>query len=78
MAIYFENKSYNRAVEAIAALEPCEFGGVVTADQVKIELGEHLDIWPESIHSSHRPRNALVCPRNNLVCIAPKCLGGCS
>jgi len=49
MSIYFENAEYDRACRAIAALEPCPFACVVTADQVKIALGEHLDIWPESI-----------------------------
>ena len=78
MAMFAENALLDKACHAIAALGPCPFAGTVTADQVKLALGEFLDIWPESIHLSHRPRNALVCPRNGLVCIAPKCLGACS
>lgn len=49
MATYLKTETLNRAAEIIAALEPCPFAGVVTADQVKIALGEHLDVWPESI-----------------------------
>lgn len=48
-AIYIETARYQRAVAAIAALEPCPFEGVVTADQIKEALGEIGDIWPESI-----------------------------
>lgn len=48
-AIYIETARYQRAVAAIAALEHCMFEGVVTADQVKVVLGEIGDIWPESI-----------------------------
>jgi hypothetical protein len=28
------------------SLKPCPFAGVVTAEQVKLALGERLDIWP--------------------------------
>ena len=49
MAIFAENALLDKACRAIAALEPCPFAGKVTADQVKIALGELLDIWPESI-----------------------------
>ncbi len=49
MAIFAENALFDKACRAIAALEPCPFAGVVTADQVKLALGELLDIWPESI-----------------------------
>jgi hypothetical protein len=49
MAVYVQNEAYNRAAEAIAAIEPCPFAGKVTAEQVKIALGELLDIWPASI-----------------------------
>lgn len=49
MANYFKTKSYNSAMEVVASLKPCTFAGKVTADQVKIALGEHLDIWPASI-----------------------------
>jgi hypothetical protein len=37
------------AAEAIANLYPCPFAGRVTAEQIKIELGERLGIWPWSI-----------------------------
>ena len=40
---YIENEAYDAAVNAIAArthLDP---------DEIKIALGEHGDIWPESI-----------------------------
>ena len=48
VAIVVETKLYNRVAEMIAALKSCPFAGRVTADQVKIALGE-LDIWPASI-----------------------------
>jgi predicted amidohydrolase len=49
MARYIKTKLFNRAAAKIAALKPCPFAGVVTVDQVKLALGECLDIWPESI-----------------------------
>ena len=51
MATFIEKASYDDGVEKIAAAlsEPCRFAGVVTADQVKLALGEYLDIWPDSI-----------------------------
>ena len=43
-------KDYGNIVgKMTAALQPCPFLGVVTADQVKIALGECLDIWPDLI-----------------------------
>jgi hypothetical protein len=47
--IYVPTENYRRAAEAIAALTPCPVHGVITADQVKIALGEVGNIWPESI-----------------------------
>jgi hypothetical protein len=47
--IYFANEILDRAAIGLAALKPCPFAGVVTADQVKLALGELLDIWPASI-----------------------------
>ncbi|QDM27560.1 hypothetical protein FNL56_16605 [Tardiphaga sp. vice304] len=47
--IYIGTARFQRIAAAIAALEPCWFSGVVTADQVKLALGEHGDIWPDSI-----------------------------
>jgi hypothetical protein len=49
VAIIVESGKINRFAEIVAALEPCPFAGKVTADQVKIALGELLDIWPASI-----------------------------
>jgi hypothetical protein len=47
--VYIGSERFERIAEAIAALEPCPFFGVLTADQVKMALGEHGDIWPDSI-----------------------------
>jgi len=49
MVIYVETELVGRFADVIAALKPCSFTGKVTADQIKIALGEHLDIWPASI-----------------------------
>ena len=49
MATYHKKKLYDRATQTIATLKPCPYAGVVTADQVKLALGEMLDIWPELI-----------------------------
>lgn len=50
MAIFIETGSLDLGARMIAAaLKPCPFAGVVTADQVKLALGEYLDIWPDSI-----------------------------
>ena len=43
-----QTEQFERVAEKIAALEPCPFFGVVTADQVKIALVE-LDIIPASV-----------------------------
>jgi hypothetical protein len=40
MATFIANGLLDRAAAKIAALEPCPFAGVVTADQVKLALGE--------------------------------------
>lgn len=47
--IYIATARENRIAEAIAALTPCPFHGYITADQVKMVLGEVGNIWPESI-----------------------------
>lgn len=52
MAHYIDTQKFHAVAEAIAALKPCAFAGVVTADQVKIALGEIADIWPASIESA--------------------------
>lgn len=46
---FFENEQYGKLVDALVALKACPFSGKVTADQVKITLGEYGDIWPASI-----------------------------
>jgi hypothetical protein len=46
---YIDSVVYDRVVKALVELEPCPFAGVVTVDQVKIALGEWLNIWPASI-----------------------------
>ena len=35
--------------ERLADLEPCPVRGVVTANEIKICIGEHGDIWPAEI-----------------------------
>jgi hypothetical protein len=47
--IYVSTENYRSAAEAIAGLEPCPVHGDITADQVKIAIGEAGNIWPESI-----------------------------
>jgi hypothetical protein len=46
---YVDSQGLHRAAVALAKLEPCPYAGRVTEDQVKIALGELLDIWPASI-----------------------------
>jgi hypothetical protein len=47
--IYIATARENRIAKAISALMPCPFHGRITADQVKIVLGEVGNIWPQSI-----------------------------
>lgn len=49
MEVYLETSRLNQMAEAIAALEPCPFAGRVTADQIKLVLGEKGNVWPASI-----------------------------
>lgn len=49
MATFKNRNLLHRACQSIADLEPCSVADVVTADQVKLALGELLDIWPDSI-----------------------------
>lgn len=42
-------EAFRAAAEAIANVRPCPVEGRVTADQIKIMLGELLDVWPDSI-----------------------------
>jgi len=49
--VYLDTDHFNQLAEKIAALEPSAFAGHVTADQVKLALGEHGDIWPKRIRA---------------------------
>ena len=49
MATFKKSRLLNDFCQAIIDLQPCPVAGVVTVDQVKIALGEMLDIWPDSI-----------------------------
>ena len=49
MSIYFETAALNRFAKTVVELKPCPFEGRVTAEQVKVALGEFLDAWPASI-----------------------------
>ncbi len=49
MATFFKKKLYDQVMHKVATVKACPYAGVVTADQVKIILGELLDIWPNSI-----------------------------
>lgn len=49
MPVYFDTAELEALAEKIARLEPCPVAGRVTADQVKIALGEGLDVWPARI-----------------------------
>ena len=42
---YIDNEAYNAAVNPIAALTQ------ICPDEIKIALGEHRNIWPESIRA---------------------------
>lgn len=46
MEVYLETSRLNQMAEAIAALEPCPFAGRVTADEVKLVLGEKGNVYP--------------------------------
>jgi hypothetical protein len=46
--IYIETENYRRAVAAIAALTNAD------PDDIKIALGEHASVWPESIRRDDR------------------------
>jgi hypothetical protein len=46
---YIGSERLHRAAVALAKLEPCPYAGRVTEDQVKLALGEFLDIWPDTI-----------------------------
>jgi len=47
--IYVPTENYRRAVDAIAAMTG------VDPDQIKIALGEHGNVWPESICQTVTP-----------------------
>lgn len=54
MDIYLKNDQYDRMVAALTAIRPCPFEGKVTADQIKLALGEHGGIWPKRIEAVTR------------------------
>ena len=56
MATFKETELLNRTCQAIADLKPDPMTGRVTADQVKLTLGEMLDVWPESIANDKHAR----------------------
>ncbi|WP_316394949.1 hypothetical protein [Bradyrhizobium sp. 33ap4] len=37
--------------ERVADLDPCPVTGEMTDDQVKVALGEHGNVWPQSIYA---------------------------
>lgn len=51
MATFIGKEVYDTGVAKIAAAlrQPCPITGAITTDQIKIALGEYLDIWPDSI-----------------------------
>jgi hypothetical protein len=55
MADYLPKTKYNRLVATLMSvapllnIEPSAWTGTITEDEIKIALGEKLDIWPESI-----------------------------
>jgi hypothetical protein len=52
---YLPMTKYNRLVATIMSvapllnIEPSPWTGTITKDEIKLALGEHCDIWPESI-----------------------------
>ncbi|MGB3536861.1 MAG: hypothetical protein WBA42_01745 [Mesorhizobium sp.] len=60
MDVFIENESYDRAIAAIAALEPCPFEGKITADQIKWVLADEAEIYPARI----QPWNQALSARN--------------
>ncbi|QDM32698.1 hypothetical protein FNL55_16080 [Tardiphaga sp. vice352] len=56
--VYIGTARFERIAEAIAALEPCPFFGVLTADQIMMALAEN-DVLPEIIRADVE-RAALV------------------
>jgi hypothetical protein len=49
---FIPTTDYNRIVKALAALKPCRFHGRITTDQVKIDMGEVGNFWPDSIKAT--------------------------
>ena len=54
---YLSTDEYNQLVAALLfarpllAVEPSPFTGAVTADEIKIALGEKANVWPEKIRT---------------------------
>lgn len=54
MATYFPDSEYNRLVATLKNVapllrKPSPWTGTVTEDEIKLALGEKLDIWPQAI-----------------------------
>jgi hypothetical protein len=55
MATYLPDVEYNRlvatlmSVTPILRIKPSGWTGSITENEIKLALGEKLDIWPESI-----------------------------
>jgi hypothetical protein len=59
VAIFFKKSLYDVAMQAVANIVADRHTGVVTADQVKLVLGEELVVWPDPIapkRSNHKKR----------------------
>lgn len=55
MATYLPDDEHNALVGTLLSaapllnIEPSPWTGTITEDEIKLALGEKLDIWPESI-----------------------------
>lgn len=55
MTTYLPDVEYNRLVATLMSvgpllrIKPSPWTGTVTEDEIKLALGEKLDIWPEGI-----------------------------
>lgn len=55
MTTYLPDVEYNRLVATLMSvapllrIKPSAWTGTITEDEIKLALGEKLDIWPESI-----------------------------
>jgi hypothetical protein len=64
-AIYLSDETFEALAAEIVALRPCAFAGRVTADQVKIALGEFGNMWPAAVRPFSLERfDRVNSPRN--------------